>query len=285
MNSGPPLLTLFVLLSVAARAQSLDLNTLKQIDFEQKVGARVSLNLQFRDEDGKDVQLGQFFGTKPVVLVPGYYGCPMLCTMVLNGMVASAEDIRWSIGRDFEVVNVSINPRESPALAAAKKRSYTKLYGRDTAAAGWHFLTGEDSSIKPLMDQIGFHYAYDPASGQYAHPSGFVVLTPDGRVYRYFLGVKFSPDEMASALRKASAREAGSPVQQLLLLCFHYNPMNGKYSGTIIVLLRILGAMTIAGCLWLILTLVRGGRAGRAASAPGVSGGAPADIAKEPGVT
>ena len=143
----------------------------------------------------------------------GNYECPMLCTLVLNGMVESAADMKWSIGREFEVVNVSINPLETPALAAAKKRAYVKRYGRTGSAEGWHFLTGDQESIQRLADEVGFRYAYDPASKQYAHPSGLVILTPEGRVSGYLFGVTYSPKELAGALRAASANQVGSPRQ------------------------------------------------------------------------
>jgi len=254
-------------------AQGLSDNTLSQIRFDQKLNTQVTSSLSFQDEDGKPVQMGQYFGQKPIVLVLGYYECPMLCTLVLNGMVESAADMKWSIGQDYDVVNVSISPDETPALAAAKKRSYLKRYGRQTAAAGWHFLTGNEASIRQLADEVGFRYAYDPASKQYAHPSGLVVLTPDGKVSRYLFGVTYSPKDLYGALRDASSNKVGSPIQQLILLCFHYNPITGKYSGIIVVLLRVLAAVTMLGLLSLIVVLVRRGRRAQAAlaAAPAIS--------------
>ncbi len=268
VKNGRAILLLSFLLSAFAlvcHAQSLPDSTLASIRFEQKLNTQVALDLPFQDEDGKEVRLGQYFGRKPVLLVLGYYECPMLCTLVLNGMVASAGDIKWNIGRDFDVVNVSINPRETPALAAAKKRAYVKLYGRSGAAQGWHFLTGDENSIQRLADEVGYRYAYDPASKQYAHPSGLVILTPEGRVSRYLFGVTFSHKELYSALKEASSHKVGSPIQQLILLCFHYNPITGKYSSTIISVLRLLGVATIVGLLWLIVALARRGSAAQAA--------------------
>ncbi len=237
------------------RAQTLSEDALAQIRFEQKLNAQITLSLPFQDESGKPVQLDQYFGRKPVLLVLGYYECPMLCTLVLNGMVESAADMKWSIGKDFEVVDVSISPSEGPPLAAAKKRTYVKRYGRSGAAAGWHFLTGNETSIRRLADEVGFRYAYDPASKQYAHPSGLVVLTPEGKVSRYLFGVTYAPAELFAALRQASSNQVGSPIQQLILLCFHYNPITGKYSGTIIVILRLLGGATVLGLLGLVVAL------------------------------
>jgi protein SCO1 len=264
--------TLALLFSLLANAQSLSDSTLASIAFEQKLNTLVSPALAFRDEDGQQVRLGQYFGQKPVILVLGYYECPMLCTLVLNGMVESAADIKWSIGREFEVINVSINPRENPMLAAAKKRSYVKRYGRSGAAQGWHFLTGEEASIRQLANEVGFRYVYDPASRQYAHPSGLVILTPQGKIARYLFGVTYPSKDLLTALRTASSNQVGSPIQQLVLLCFHYNPVTGKYSLTIVAVLRVLGGATVLGLLWFMVSLARRGRAAQAASAAGAPG-------------
>jgi protein SCO1/2 len=181
----------------------------------------------------------------------------MLCTLVLNGMVESAADMKWSIGREFEVLDVSINPEETPALAAAKKRSYVKRYGRSEAAQGWHFLTGNKAAIQQLAKEVGFHYAYDPASKQFAHPSGLVILTSQGKVSGYLFGVTFAPKDLYAGLRTATSNQVGSPIQELLLLCFHYNPITGKYSKSVIVVLRLLSAATILGFLGLVVALAR----------------------------
>ncbi len=254
-------------LCLPAHAQSLPDQTLAQIRFDQNLNTQVSPALTFRDEDGQPVRLGNYFGQKPVLLVLGYYECPMLCTLVLNGMVEAASDMKWSIGREYEVVDVSIAPQETPALATAKKRTYLKRYGRSGAAQGWHFLTGAEPAIRQLAGQVGFRYAYDPVSKQYAHPSGLVVLTPDGRVSSYLFGVTYAPKDLYGALNKASAHEVSSPIRQLILLCFHYNPLTGKYSGIIIVALRFMGAGTMLGLFGLIIWLVVRGRAARAALA------------------
>ncbi len=253
--------------SFTGRAQTLPDEQLAQIRFEQKLHAQVSLGLVFRDEENRTVRLGQYFGEKPVVLVLGYYECPMLCTLVLNGMVESAADMKWSIGREFEVVDVSINPRETAALAAAKKRAYLKRYGRTGAEAGWHFLTGDRQAIAQLANEVGFRYVYDPASKQVAHPSGLVILTPGGKISRYLFGVTYAPKDLFGALKEASSGRVGSPIQQLILLCFHYNPITGKYSAAIVVALRVMALGTILGLLGLIAVLVfrRGRAAGPAA--------------------
>lgn len=228
-----------------ARGQALSDPDLARIQFEQRLNAQLPGDLQFVDESGREVRLADYYGHKPILLVPGYYGCPMLCTMVLNGLVEAMQDMKWSPGKDFEIINVSINPQETPALAAAKKKNYVKRYGRAGAAEGWHFLTGTDPAIRALTGTIGFDYRFDPASRQYAHPSGVVILTPQGRVAHYMFGVTFSSRGLYEALKDASKEHIGSPIQQLILLCFHYNPVTGRYSPTILGLLRIMSVVTV----------------------------------------
>lgn len=240
-----------------ANAQSLSENQLTEIRFDQKLGAHVSQNLSFRDENGKLVTLRNYFGQKPVVLVLGYYRCPMLCTLTFNGMVEGMNDMRWSIGDQFNVVHVSIDPNETPELAAAKRQNYLKQYGRANAGAGWHFLTGDEPEVRQLADEVGFHYAYDPSVKQYAHPSGLVILTPDGTVAKYFFGVKFPPSELYAALQDASKRKVGSPIERLVLLCFHYSPIKGKYGALIMGTIRVLGAATLAAMAWLFVSMIR----------------------------
>ena len=233
------------LLSLAAHGSELPDSALRQIRFDQKINAQVPLEAAFRDETGRAVRLGDYFGKKPVVLVLGYYGCPMLCTLVSNGLVESFQDLKADIGNQFDVLDVSISPIEKPELAAAKKREYLRHYGRPGAEAGWHFLTGEEPAIHQLADAVGFRYAYDPTIKQYAHPSGFIVLTPEGRVSRYFFGVDFRAQELAAALRDASANRTGSPIRQLLLLCFHYSPVTSKYGALILNSVRGIGIATL----------------------------------------
>jgi protein SCO1 len=238
-------------------ADTLTDSRLAEIKFDQKLNNTISLDLHFRDENGKDVRLADYFSKKPVILVLGYYDCPMLCTLVLNGMVEGLQDIRWSIGKEYDVIYVSIDPHETPSLAAAKKRSYLKRYGRDSAESGWHFLTGDPNSIQRLADEVGFRYAYDPLSKQYAHPSGLVVLTPDGKISRYLFGVTFSPRELYASLDTASSRKIGSRIQDLILLCFHYRPITGRYGNIIMITVRTLGVATLLGLPALIVTMAR----------------------------
>jgi protein SCO1/2 len=203
------------------------------------------LDLRCHDEQGKSVQLGDYFGTKPVILILGYYGCPMLCNLVLNGTIECLQHLKSDVGKEFDIINVSIDPRETPALAAAKKRTYLKRYGRPRAGDGWHFLTGDPAAIGKLTDEVGFHYAYDASIQQYAHPSGLIVLTPEGKVSRYFFGVNYSAKELNAALKEAAGNKIGSRIEQLFLLCFHYSPLTGKYGDLIMAVVRISGAVTI----------------------------------------
>lgn len=230
---------------------------LTRISFDQKLNSQASLDLAFRDEDNHAVKLGDYFGQKPTILVLGYYECPMLCTLVFNGMVEALQDLRWSIGREFQVIHVSIDPRETPALAAAKKATYLKRYGRTGAAAGWHFLTGNETAIRQLAGEVGFQYAYDPATRQFAHPSGLIILTPGGKVARYAFGVTFAPRDLLTALQTAAGNRIGSPVERLILLCFHYNPLTGKYGPAILLSIRIVSGIFVLALGWWIWVLSR----------------------------
>ena len=246
-----------LLLTTSAAGQSLTASNLNQVAFEQKLDSQVSTSLPFRDETGATVRLGDYLGRKPAILVLGYYECPMLCTLTLNGLTESLEDLKWTGGNQFEIIGVSIDPHETPALAAAKKATYLKRYGRAGAETGWHFLTGDNAAIETLAAQVGFHYAYDPAVKQYAHPSGVVILTPQGRVAKYLFGVTFSPTELSGALRGAAGEQIGSRIEQLVLLCFHYSPIKGRYGPAIMLAVRILGAITLAGLIGLLVSAWR----------------------------
>jgi protein SCO1/2 len=238
-------------------AQALSDSALAQIDFTQNLGAQIPMDLRFQDETGRTVRLGDYFGSKPVILVLGYYGCPMLCTLVLNGLAEGLQDLKWRAGSEFDVVSVSINPKESAALAAAKKRTYVKRYGRSGAAEGWHFLTGKEPEIQILARTVGFGYRFDAATQQYAHPSGVVIVTEQGKVAKYLFGVMFPSRDLYDSLRDAGANQIGSPIQRLILLCFHYNPLTGKYSGTIMSLTRMFSVATVFGLAVLILRSAR----------------------------
>jgi len=244
-----PFLFVFLVLFVATaiHADGLSDAALREIRFDQKPGDQISADLPFVDENGRSVKLGAYFGSKPVILVPGYYGCPMLCTLVLNGLVETLQDLKSNVGDQFTVINFSIDPSEKPDLAASKKSTYLRHYARAGAEGGWHFLTGDEAAIRKLSDEIGFHYVYDPAVKQYAHPSGFVVMTPQGRIARYFFGVDFQAKDVNAALTSASENQTGSSTRQLLLLCFHYSPVTSKYGSLILNCVRGCGVVTLAG--------------------------------------
>ena len=231
--------------------------------FDQRLNESIPLELNFRDEKGRAVELRQFFDQKPVVLVLAYYECPMLCTQVLNGVARSLQEISLDMGKDFEVVTVSFNPRDTYLLAAAKKRLYMGLYGRPAAGSGWHFLTGDQPSIQRLAEAVGFRYAYDPESGQYAHPSGVMVLTPEGRLSRYFFGIAFPPRDLRLGLVEAAAGQIGSPIDQILLFCYHYDPSTGKYGMVILNVVRGAGLATVLLIGGLVLGLSRRERSAR----------------------
>jgi protein SCO1/2 len=218
---------------------------LRGVSIDQRLNTEVPLNLTFRDETGEPVALSNYFRGKPVVLVLAYYRCPRLCTEVLNGLLDSLKGIPLNAGDQFNVVVVSFDARESSALAAAKKQSYVESYGRPGTAGGWHFLTGEQDSIDRLTDAVGFHYAYDPKSDQFAHASGIMVLTPQGKIARYFYGIKYSARDLRLGLVEAADNKIGSPVDRLLLFCFHYDPATGKYTATVMNLVRLGGVLTL----------------------------------------
>jgi len=216
----------------------------KQVRFDQKLDAQIPLDATFIDEHGNSVELGRYFLGKPVILALVYYSCPMLCTQVLNGLQRSIKEIPLNLGRDFEIVTVSIDPTEHSTLAEAKQTLYTGFYGRP-GGENWHFLTGESAQIKRLADSVGFVYAYDPDSKQYAHASGIVVLTPEGKTARYMYGVTYPARDLRLALDEASAGKIGSPVDQILLFCYHYDPQAGKYGLLISRVIQISGGLTV----------------------------------------
>ncbi len=217
---------------------------LREVSIDQKLDAQMPLDLLFRDETGKTVRLGDYFGKKPVILSFVYFECPMLCTLVLNGLVKGMRTLSFDVGKEFEVVTISFNPREGPSLAAGKKNTYVREYGRPGAAKGWHFLTGDESDIKKATDAAGFRYRYDASSGQYIHASGIMILTPKGKLARYFYGIEYAGQDLRLGLVEAAEEKIGSPVDQVLLYCFHYDPVTGKYGLAITAIIRILGSAT-----------------------------------------
>ncbi len=215
------------------------------IGLDQRLGQKIPLDLPFVDEQGRTVRLGDFFGKRPVILTLVYYECPMLCTQVLNGLATSIRPLTFDVGREFDIVTISFNPRDTPELARAKKANYIEAYHRPGAAAGWHFLTGTPASIDALTAAVGFRYTYDPTSSQYAHASGIMVLTPDGTLSKYFYGIEYWPRDVRFALMEASERKIGSVIDQLLLPCFHYDPKSARYSVAVMRLVRSAGIATV----------------------------------------
>ncbi len=232
---------------------------LQEVGIDQRLNEQVPLDLTFKDEAGRPVQLGSYFSSRPVVLSLVYYDCPMLCTQVLNGMLGSFKAMSFNIGEQYTVVTVSFDPRETPALAASKKETYVKAYNRPGAADGWHFLTGDETAIKRLTSAVGFHYNFDPATGQFAHASGIMVLTPQGKLARYFYGIEYAPKDLRLGLIEASANRIGSPVDELLLYCYHYDPATGKYGAAVMNIMRAGGILTVIAIAMLILLLRRRG--------------------------
>jgi protein SCO1/2 len=249
------------------------LEALKDVRIDQKMDAALPLDLPFVDEHGKDVTLATYFGgARPAVLALVYYECPMLCTQVLNGLFSSIEPLKLDAGRDFDIVVVSFDPGETPAMAMAKKASYLKHYHRPTAEAGIHFLTGRQTSIDALADAVGFRYAYDAAVDQYAHPAAVTVLTPSGHVSKYLYGVEFAPMDFKLAMVSAGEGKIGTLIDQALMYCFHYDPATGKYSVAIMTFVRLAGVMTILGILAFIFVHLRRERRQNGAVASAATG-------------
>jgi protein SCO1/2 len=239
--------------------------TLERVGFDQRIGKSVPLDLAFRDEAGRRVVLGDYFGERPVALSLVYFECPMLCPMTMDGLARSLKGIAFDAGREFEVVVVSFDPGETPGMARAKRDDFLRRYGRDGAEVGVHFLTGRESSIAALADAIGFRYAYDPAIDQWAHPAVVTILTPQGAVSRYLFGIEYAPRDLRLALIEAAEERIGTVVDQALLFCYNYDPETGRYGFAIMTTVRVAGLLTVAGLGAFILTaLRRDRRAGRA---------------------
>ncbi len=234
---------------------------LQNVGIEQHLDAQIPPDLAFVDDAGNPVKVGDYFGRKPLILNLVYFNCTMLCGEELAGLSSAMRLIKFDVGNEFDVITVSFDPRETPAMAATKKKDYVGRYGRANAAAGWHFLTGQPTAIDALTKAVGFQYQYDPKTNQYAHATAIMVLTPQGRISRYLYGVDFPPKDLRLGLVEASQEKIGNPVDAVLLYCYHYNPATGKYGAVINNILRLAGAVTILIIGGMILVLWRLDRA------------------------
>jgi len=246
---------------------------LRDVGIDQtKLNNHVPFDATFVDEAGREVTFGQYFGTRPVVLVLAYYECPMLCTQVLNGSVGSLEALTFNPGHEYEVVVVSFDPGETPAMAARKRESWIKRLGRPGTEAGVHFLTGRPESIAALTQAVGFKYAYDQAIDQYAHPAVMTILTKDGRVSRYLFGIEFAPVDVRLALVEAADNKIGSVIDQVLLFCYHYDPETGSYGFAIMTIVRAAGILTVLAIAMSIFLTLRRDRRQATAVTPTATG-------------
>jgi protein SCO1/2 len=229
---------------------------LDKVGIDQKLGAVVPGELVFNDEHGQAVRLGDFFGNRPIVLVLVYYQCPMLCTMVLNDLLRTMRSMPENVGKDFDVLTVSFDPRDTPDLALLKKKTYLAQYNRPDSGLGWHFLTGQQTSISELTDAVGFRYVWDPKFQVYAHASGIIVLTPAGKISRYFFGIDYAPKDLRIALTAANNGQTGGLADAVLLYCFCYDPATGKYGLAISHLLKIGGVLMMLGLSGFVITML-----------------------------
>jgi protein SCO1 len=229
----------------------------RNVGIDQRLNELLPFDIEFRNEEGRLVKIGDFFNEKPVILSLVYHECPMLCSEVLEGLLRSLRVLRFEVGKEFEVLTVSFNPREDSALAKTAKESYIRRYKREGAAEGWHFLTGDQTSIDRLTKAVGFRYRYDAQKNQYAHAGGIMVLTPEGRLSRYFYGIEFAPKDLRLGLVEASQNRIGSVVDQVLLFCYHYDPITGKYGLVILTTMRIIGVVFVLGLATYVIILLR----------------------------
>ncbi|MGB7157189.1 MAG: SCO family protein [Tepidisphaeraceae bacterium] len=248
MNSWRAVVVLLLLATSAVSAQERPAppaSMLQRVGIDQKLEAQLPLDLTFRDDTGKTVRLGDYFGKRPVVLALVYYGCPSLCTMTLNGMNQSFRTLSFDIGKEYEVITVSFDPSETPALAAEKKANYVREYGRAGGAQGWHFLTGDAPAIAALTQAVGFRYVWDEPTKQFAHGSAIMLATPQGKLSKYFYGLEYAPKDLRLGIIEASEERVGTLADSVTLLCYQYNPMTGKYGFAIMATLRAAGVLTL----------------------------------------
>ena len=264
------ILALILLASISALAQGMGQGImsppanvrppgLKNVGIEQHLNQQLPLDLSFRDEAGKPVQLGNYFGKKPVILSMVYYRCPMLCSEVLAGLTGSLRALRFDAGNQFNVLTVSFDPKDTPETARQKKAVALKSYKRPGAAEGWHFLTGSQPSIDALTKAVGFQYEYDPKTDQFAHTTAVMIVTPEGKISQYYFGIEYPPTDMRLGLIQASQNKIGTLVDQLILYCYHYDPQSGKYGAIVSHILQLGGGLTIVSIGILLTVLIRRG--------------------------
>jgi protein SCO1/2 len=230
---------------------------LRNVDLEQKLGAQVPLDVEFRDEAGRTVTLKDYFGGRPLILSLVYYSCQDLCPLTLDGLVRGMRPLSFNIGDQFDVLTVSFDSRDTSALAAAKKSDFVKQYSRPGAEKGWHFLTGDETAIRRLTEAVGFRFNYESENDRFGHATGIMLLTPDGKIARYFYGIEFSPRDLRLGLIEASAKKIASPIDQLLLFCYHYDPATGKYSLLVTNIVRLAGIATVLALVIFIAVMLR----------------------------
>jgi protein SCO1/2 len=240
------------------KPSSLKPEQLKEVSFKQRLNEQLPLDAALKDEYGRDVTLGRYFNQqRPVILAFVYYQCPMLCTQVMNGISSSLRALTFTAGQEFDVVLVSFDPRDKPAAAAEKKRTHLKYWASEQTSGGWHFLTGDEATVRRVANAAGFTYQWDPQTEQFAHVSGVLVATPEGKLARYFYGVEYSPKELRLALVEAGQGHIGSAIDELLLYCYHYDPESGRYGVMIMNLVRAAAIVTVASMVGFIVMAVR----------------------------
>ena len=257
MRVSALILALAIALPAPARGDEAPGTTLSRVGFDQNLDAQLPLDASFRDETGRSVALGDYFGAKPVIVTLVYFRCPMLCGEELKGLARSLKPLSMSVGDQFDVVTISIDPAETPELAREKKGHILDYYGRPEGGKGWHFLTGDEAAIAAVSKAVGFRYVYNEASKQFVHAAGLAIATPTGRLSRYFYGIDFPPKDLQFGLIESSKGKIGSPIARLLLFCYHYDPTTGKYTLAIVNVLRVVGTATALGLAAYIVAMVR----------------------------
>ncbi len=257
-------------LSIAAHGQNMSTGLLsppanvrppglKNVGIQQNLDGQIPPDLIFKDETGKTVRLGDYFGQKPIILSLVYYKCPMLCGEVLSGLTSALKVLKFNIGDEFNVLTVSFDPKDTPEIGAAKKAEYMERYKRPGTAAGWHFLTGPQDSIDALTKAAGFQYQYDPKTEQFAHSTAIMILTPQGKIAQYYYGVEYAPKDLRLGLIQASENKIGTVVDEILLYCYHYDPTTGRYGAVISRILQLSALATVLMLGLLLVILIRRG--------------------------